>query len=119
MGVMLGKKSVVTLNGYRDKTETFTLDSSSSSTVAFIPALSGVYRDLLTLVITNDSTTATIVSLTDNGSAGKVYKYAIAGNGGIVIPYPTPFPQTAPGVAWNVLNSAGVSLHYVALVVNR
>ncbi len=119
MGVMIGKKSVVTLNGYRDKTDTATLDSSSSSAVVFIPGLSGFYRDLITLVITNDSSTATIVSLSDNGATGKIYKYAIAANGGIVISFGTPFPQSIPGVAWDVLNSAAVSLHYVALFVNR
>lgn len=110
-----GRQACV-LNTVRDLVGTATLNSSSNSATSFIAAGgSGVFNDIISLIITNESSTATIVSLSDNGSGGTVYKFALAANGGIVINFPTPLPQGTSNAAWNVLNSASVACDYVAV----
>lgn len=107
---------VAVANAPRDLIGTVMLNSASSSAVSFITAGgSGVFNDIISLVITNESSTATIISLSDNGSGGTVYKFAIAANGGIVINFPTPLPQGTSNAAWDVLNSAAVACDYVAV----
>ena len=109
-------RGVVVANAPRDLIGTVMLNSSSSSAVSFITAGgSGVFNDIISLIITNESSTATIVSLSDNGSGGTVYKFAIAANGGIVINFPTPLPQGTSNAAWDVLNSAAVACDYIAV----
>jgi hypothetical protein len=104
------------LNAPRDLIGTVQLNSSSGSAVSFISAgAANVFNDIITLIITNETTTATIVSLSDNGAGGTVYKFAIAASGGIVINFPTPLPQGTAAVAWDVLNSAAVALDYIAV----
>jgi len=121
-GQLVGARSdkygnqVAVLNAPRDLIATAILNSNSSTTVSFIGAgAAGVFNDIITLIITNESSTATIATLTDNGSGGNTYKFALAGNGGIVINFPTPLPQGTAAAAWQVLNSAGVALDWVAV----
>lgn len=118
VGVMGDKygRTVVQIGAPRDLLGIATLDSSSGTTVSFITAgAASVFNDISTLVITNDSATATIVSMSDNGAAGNIYKFAIAANGGISVDYNPPLPQGTAAAAWQVLNSAAVSLHYHAV----
>lgn len=113
-------RQVVVANSVRDLVGTATLSSSSSSAVSFIAAGgSGVFNDITSLIITNSSGTATTVTLSDNGSSGNTYLFDIAANGGISIPFPTPLPQGTANAAWDVLNSAGVALHYTAVFVKN
>lgn len=122
VGVMGDKygRTVVQIGAPRDLIGTATLDSSSGTTVSFITAgAAGVFNDISSLVITNDSATATIVSLSDNGAAGNIYKFALAANGGIAIDYNPPLPQGTAAAAWQVLNSAAVSLHYIAVFLKN
>ena len=117
-GMMTDKagRQITVLNAPRDLIGTASLDSSSGSAVSFIAAgASGVFNDIVSLVITNDSSTATIVTLSDNGSGGNTYRFALAGNGGMVFNPPTPLPQGTAAAAWDVLNSAAVSCHYIAI----
>jgi hypothetical protein len=109
-------RNVMVANAPRDLIGTAALHSASSSAVSFISAgSSGVFNDIISLIITNESSTATIVTLSDNGSGGNTYLFAIAANGGIVINFPTPLPQGTSAVAWDVLNSAAVALDYIAV----
>ena len=113
-------RTVSVLNAARTSIGTASLDSASAVAVVFIPAIPTVFSDITSLVITNDNaSTATIVSLSDNGAGGTVYKFALAAAGGIVVNFPTPLPQGTVGVAWDVLNSAAVSLHYTAVFVKN
>jgi len=115
MGDKVGR-AVSILNSPRDLIGTASLDSSSGSSVSFITAgASGVFNDIISLIMTNDSSTATIVTLTDNGAGGNSYKFAIAANGGAVMNFPTPLPQGTAAAAWQILNSAAISMHYVAI----
>jgi hypothetical protein len=118
VGAMADKagRQAVVLNTVRDLVGTAALSSSSSSATSFISAGgSGVFNDICELVITNESSTATVVSLSDNGSGGTVYKFAIAANGGMTKTFATPLPQGTSNAAWDVLNSAAVALDYVAV----
>jgi hypothetical protein len=118
VGAMADKagRQAVVLNSVRDLIGTAILNSNSSTTVSFITAgASGVFNDIISLIITNESATATIATLTDNGSGGNTYKFALAGNGGIVVNFPTPLPQGTSAAAWQVLNSAGVALDWIAV----
>lgn len=113
-------KLVVQVGAPRDLIGIATLDSASGSTVSFITAgAANVFNDISTLTITNETATATIVSLSDNGAAGNIYKFAIAGNGGIQIDYNPPIPQGTAAAAWQVLNSAAVTLHYHAIYLKN
>lgn len=95
---------------------TASLNSSSSSAVSLIAAgAAGIFNDIISLTITNESSTATIVSLSDNGAAGNVYKFAIAANGGLVFNPAIPLPQGTAAAAWNVKNSAAVALDFVVI----
>jgi hypothetical protein len=95
---------------------TVAVSSSSNTAVSLIPAGgAGIFNDIASIAITNESSTPTIVSLSDNGAGGNVYKFAIAANGGISYNPAIPLPQGTAAAAWNVLNSAGVALDYVVI----
>jgi len=105
------------LNAPRDLIGTVQVNSSSSSLVTFIAAgATGVFNDISTFTATNESSTATIVNLSDQTTT---YKYAIAGNGGIVINFPTPLPAASSALAWQVANSAGVAVDYTAVFIKN
>lgn len=115
VGAMADKagRQVVVPNAVRDLVGTQQLNSSSSSLVSFIAAgATGVFNDIITFVATNESSTATIVSLSDGTLT---YKFALAANGGIVINYNTPIPAASSATAWQVLNSAAVAVDFHAV----
>jgi fibronectin-binding autotransporter adhesin len=104
------------LNGMRDIVGAVQVNSSSSSLVSFIAAIASTYNDITTFTATNESSTATIVSLSDGTTT---YKYAIAANGGIVVTFPTPLPAASSNTAWQVSNSAAVAVDYTAVYVKN
>lgn len=87
------------------------LSSSSNSATTLISGTSGKINDIVSLVVTNESSTATIVTLSDGSNS---YKFAIAANGGMVWSPQLPVPAQTSGATWTVLNSAGVAMDYVA-----
>jgi len=101
----------------RDIVGTANLPNNSNTTATqFIPAgATNFYNDVTSLIITNRSSTATVVTLSDNGSGGNTYTFAIAGNGGMVSNFNPPLTQGTTATAWEVLNSAGVALDYNAV----
>lgn len=107
-------RSVVVANAPRDLIGTAVVsNNSTASGVSFIGAgASGVFNDIITFIATNRSSTATVITLTD-GTAS--YTFAIAGNGGIVINFPTPLPATSSATAWTIGNSATVACDYIAV----
>lgn len=112
MGDKAGR-AVQVINSTRELTGAASLDSSSSSAVSFIASGgASVFTDITELIITNDSATATIVTLSD-GTA--TYKFAINANGGLTKSFLSPLPATSAATAWTVLNSAAVSCHYIAV----
>jgi hypothetical protein len=105
-------RTISVANAPRDLIGTVMLNSSSNSLVSFIGLIASTFTDIITFIATNESSTATIVSLSDGTVS---YKFALAANGGIVINFPTPLPATSSATAWQVLNSAGVAVDYVAV----
>lgn len=93
---------------------TAALSSSSGSLTTLIAGVANKLNDIVSLTITNESTTATVVTLSDGTNT---YKFAIAANGGIVWNPPIPLPAASTGTDWKVLNSAAVALDYVALYI--
>lgn len=110
-------RQVVVANAVRDLVGTAAVSASAASGTSLIAAGgTGVFNDIVSLTITNESATATVVSLTDGTVT---YKFAIAGNGGGHFSFPTPLPATSTATAWTVGNSATVALDYVVLFVKN
>ena len=96
----LAQKVYVINDEFTDGTTigTASLSSSSASAVSLIAAgATGIFNNIASLTITNESSTATIVTLSDNGSGGNTYKFAIAANGGISYNPAIPLPQRHSG----------------------
>lgn len=111
MGDNVGRQ-VTVANCPRQSCGESVLNSASSSLVTFIAAQgSGLYADITSLIITNESATATVVSLSDGTT---VRKYALAANGGMVAPFNPPKKAASSNTAWQVSNSAAVTLDYEA-----
>jgi hypothetical protein len=69
-----------------------------------------IFTDLISLAITNETATATVVSLSDGTVT---YKFALAANGGIVNQWNATLPATSAATAWTVTSSATVTLNFV------
>jgi hypothetical protein len=109
-------RGVTVLNAPRDLVGTVALSSAAATATVLIAAgAAGVFNDIISLVITNETSTATVVSLSDSGAGGTIYKIALAANGGIVLNFTTPLPQGTAAAAWDVLNSAAVALDYIVI----
>lgn len=85
-----------------------TTDQSSHNLLA--SGGTGVFTDLISLAITNETATATVVSLSDGTIT---YKFAIAANGGIVNQWNATLPASSSATAWTVTSSATVTLDFV------
>jgi hypothetical protein len=115
MGDKAGRPAVV-LNTVRNLVGTSTGNIASTTPASFISAGgSGVFNDIISLVLTNSSSTATIVTITDNGTGGNSYSFALAANGGIVLNFPTPLPQGTANAAWEISCTPAETVYYVAI----
>ena len=110
-------RQVTVLNAPRDLVGSASVQSTTSSNTSLIAAGgSGVFTDITTLILTNESATPTIVSLSDGTIT---YKIALAGNGGGNFPLNTPLPASSSNTAWNVSNSASVNVDCVVIWVKN
>jgi hypothetical protein len=110
-------RTIVVPMAPRDLVSTASAQTTSSSLSSLIAAGgTNVYTDIVTFIATNESASATVVTLTD-GTA--TYKFALASNGGIVINFPTPLPATSANTAWQVSNSASDTVDCVAVYVSN
>ena len=104
-------RQVVVANAVRDLVGSASVQTTDSSAHNLLASGgTGVYTDLVSLAITNESATATVVSLSD-GTV--VYKFALAANGGIVLQFPSTLPASSTATAWTVTSSAAVTLDFV------
>lgn len=111
-----GRHAVV-INAPRDLIGTASVNASAASATSLIAAAgANIFTDIASLVITNETSTATIVSVTDGTTT---YKFALAANGGIVLNFPTPLPAATANTAWTCGNSATVALDYVVVYVKN
>lgn len=108
-------RSVVVLNQCRDLvgSQVTVITSSTTETTIVTAGGAGVIRELTNLSITNSSSTALVVTLKDSTAGTTRGQWAIAGNGGIVIPYPTPKKQSAANNNWTLTCGTSVASIYV------
>jgi hypothetical protein len=110
-------RAAVVLNCPRDISACTFVQSTSSATTTLVGAGStGVFRDFSELILTNESSTATIASLSDGTIT---YKFALAGNGGGVFPFLTPLKATSSATQWTLSNSAAVNVDAVVIYINN
>ena len=109
-------RSIVIANAHRDLLGTASVQSTSASPATLIAAIASTFNDIIDLVLTNESATPTIISISDGTTT---YKFALAGNGGISKSYVTPLPATSVNTAWTISNSAAVNVDAVMLYVKN
>jgi hypothetical protein len=116
MGDKFGR-AIVTLNAMRDIIGTVSVQTTNASSTTLITGIASTYADIITYIATNESSTATVISLSDGTTT---YKYALAGNGGIVINFPTPLPAASTNTNWTVQSSVNsINVDHVAVYVKN
>lgn len=110
MGDKAGR-TVTVLNAPRNLVTPFSVQTTDTSGHTLIAAgATGVFNDIGWLVITNETATATVVSLSDGTTT---YKFALAASGGGAFMLPMPLNATSSATAWTVTSSANVTLDFV------
>jgi len=108
-------RQIVVLNNARDlvfqQTTTIT-NSTAETTIA--TAVASTFLDLTSLVITNATATAVVVTIKDDTAGTTRAIYALAANGGVVDKYVVPFTQTAVNKNW----TATLSVNTVTVYFN-
>jgi phage baseplate assembly protein W len=125
VGAMLDKagRQAVVLNSVRNLTSSTGGIINSSTATSMIPAGgSNVFNDICELILTNSSSTACTVTITDNGATGSppssnLYTFYLAGNGGLTKTFATPLPQEIANQAWDIKVSPAQSVAYVVVYV--
>lgn len=109
----MGRQVVTTHPRQLVKFNSTTITNSTASTT-IIAAVASTFNDLTQLTITNGSSTATIVSISDGTTT--LGSYNIPAGGGIVLPFPTPVAQTTANTAWTATCSVAVTSIYISAV---
>jgi len=113
-------RQIVTIAAPRDLIGTASLNSSSSTSVTFIPAgAAGVFNDISDLVLGNTAAGTAVVTLSDSGAGGNVYAFTIQGHTTLSINFSVPIPQGTSAATWNVFSTPGVAMEYFALFVKN
>ena len=89
--------------------------ASSSAETTIVSAIGSTFCDLTLLVITNQTATAVNCTLKDSTAGTTRAIFALAANGGIVVPFPRPLPQASVNNNWTLtLSSAAVTVNILA-----
>ena len=100
----------------RNSLSPVSVQSTSGTPGTLIAAASAGFLDLISLVLTNETATATIVSISDGTIT---YKFALAASGGGVFNFGSdPIPATTAATAWTISNSASSTIDAIALFLN-
>jgi hypothetical protein len=91
----------------RDIVGSQTTPVTTTAETTIVTAISGVFADITGFQITNQSATPVTVTIKDStaGTTRKVFD--LVGNGGIVVHFSPPLPQTAVNNNWTLTLSAG------------
>lgn len=84
-----------------------TLTNTTETTL--VAAAASIFHDLAFLMLTNTSATAVRADIRDTTAGTVLFSVALAANGGAVIPFPVPIPQTTVNTNWTVTLSASVT----------
>jgi len=84
----------------------------TSATSLIAAGGTGVFNDITSLTITNRSTTAVTLTLTDNGAGGNSRTYNLNGaqGAGFVENFNPPLPQGTSAAAWDILESTSAAI---------
>lgn len=95
--------------------------SSTTETTLIAAGGAGVFRDLVALVLSNESATEVRVDIRDATGGTPVMSIDLAADGGgAVVPLPIPMPQASANNNWTAQLSAAVSTVYLnAMTVDR
>jgi len=116
MGDKFGRQ-VVLQNAHRSVLGTASVQNTGGSGTLIAAGATGVYTDIITLILTNENaSTATVVSVSDGTTT---YKFALAAAGGGVFQFPTPLPAASSATAWTISNSGSVNVDAVVVYVNN
>lgn len=115
MGDVFGRQ-VVLPQATRDLIGPISVQTTTASYITLIAAIASVFTDISALILTNESATATIVSVTDGTVT---YVFALAGNGGGVFPFSPPLPASTVNTVWQIKNSAAVAVDVVGTYVKN
>lgn len=108
-------KLVVTLGAPRELvTHAHTqIASSSSETTILAAGAAGVFHDLTSLIITNQTATAVNVTIKDDTAGTTRMIIALAASGGAVLNFPRPVNQAVAAKPWTAtLSSAAVTVNF-------
>jgi hypothetical protein len=106
-------RQVVALNTVRDLIGHQSVQTTDTSAHDLVTAgATGIFNDLIFLSITNETATATVVSLSDGTTT---YKFAIPSSGGGPINFGGILTAASTATAWTVTSSATVTLDFVAI----
>jgi hypothetical protein len=106
---------VVLPQGPRDIIGTASVQNTGVSGT-LIGQIGSTYTDITNLVLTNESASATVVSVSDGTTT---YKFALAANGGGVFPFSPPLPATSTNTNWTISNSASATVDVVVTYVKN
>ena len=81
-----------------------------------IGQIGSTYTDITNLVLTNETATPTVVSISDGTTT---YKFALAANGGGVFPFSPPLPAASINTNWTISNSASSTIDAVVTYVKN
>ena len=114
VAMMLDKagRQVTVANTVRNLVGTAVLTATSTSPTTLISTVASTYTDIISLTMTNESSSATVVSLSDGTTT---YKFALAANGGITFNPTTPLPATSVNTAWTIAITGTVSVDCIAI----
>jgi hypothetical protein len=108
-------RTVVAPHSVRDRAVGNRITLSSTTETTLIAAGgAGVFRDLIFLVLSNESATEVRVDIRDATSGTVRLSVDLAADGGgAVIPFPVPYPQATANNNWTAQLSAAVSTVYI------
>jgi len=78
--------------------------------------IASTFVDITNLILTNETGTATVVSISDGTTT---YKFALAANGGGVFPFSPPLPAATVNTNWTISNSASSTIDAVVTYVKN
>jgi hypothetical protein len=85
--------------------------ASSSAETTIVASVSSVFLDITGIQITNQTATAVTVTIKDSTGGTTRKTYDLAANGGIVVHFSPPLPQSAVTNNWTAtLSSAAVTV---------
>lgn len=106
----MGRQVVTTFPRQALTSATIAITSSTTAT-SLIAAVASTFNDIYNIEITNSSSTATLVTLSDNGTAKHVW--SIPGGSGITKNMSVPITQAAANTAWTITCGTSVASIYV------